>query len=124
MTVTARVTHTERHEWTVPTPSYVGELNKALAAASEGFRTTHGRKATWDDDIRITSDETSLTVWFEVRKGHPAPVEDHDVESWQCPSRGPRIGSEGKPWCGLERGHDGPHQPDPDAGFGSIQWHN
>lgn len=39
-----------------------------------------------------------------------------------CWSRGPRIGSEGVPVCKQEFGHDGPHKPDPEDGWGPITW--
>lgn len=40
-----------------------------------------------------------------------------------CWSRGPRIGSEGKPLCKLPDGHEGPHRPAPDDGWGAqMQW--
>lgn len=39
-----------------------------------------------------------------------------------CWSRGPRIGSEGTAYCKLEPGHDGPHKPAKEDGWGLIEW--
>lgn len=43
-----------------------------------------------------------------------------------CGSRGPRIGNEGVPFCKMLPGHaserDWYHRPDPDDGWGPIQW--
>jgi hypothetical protein len=46
----------------------------------------------------------------------PAPVPQ------ECGSRGPRIGSEGKPICRLPLGHAGSHAPSADDGWGDMSW--
>lgn len=43
-------------------------------------------------------------------------------ENRLCFSKGPRIGSEGKPICKLPVGHDGAHRPAEDDGWGLIEW--
>lgn len=40
----------------------------------------------------------------------------------ECGSRGPRIGSEGAPLCRKAPGHEPPHAPGLDDGWGAIQW--
>jgi hypothetical protein len=44
------------------------------------------------------------------------------MEYGLCLSRGPRIGPDGVPCCKLPEGHDGPHKPDPEDGWGNVQW--
>lgn len=40
-----------------------------------------------------------------------------------CGSRGPRIGDEGTPFCKRLPRHNGNyHYPDPEDGWGPIQW--
>lgn len=78
-----------------------------------------GRHWTWDDTAEPARDhyramaDAALAV---IR----TPVE---VPTKPCESRGPRIGSEGKPICRLPAGHDGAHRPDPEDGWGSsMNW--
>jgi len=51
-----------------------------------------------------------------------AELEDAKKEDEICWSMGPRIGSEGVPYCKMERGHLGKHRPPPEDGWGNIEW--
>lgn len=48
-----------------------------------------------------------------------------DTATKTCTSRGPRIGGEGVPLCGLHQGHYGDHQPHPADGWdNTVRWTN
>jgi hypothetical protein len=50
------------------------------------------------------------------------PIEPKVYDDGICWSLGPRIGSEGAPFCKLGRYHLGPHRGSEEDGWQGVQW--
>jgi hypothetical protein len=59
-----KVTHV-RHEYILPSPVAMGEMSKAVAAASADYAAVKGAPPASDDALHIESDDESLTIYFD-----------------------------------------------------------
>lgn len=57
---------TTRVGYRVAAPVNLAELNKVVAQVSNSFRARKGRPVEFDDDLNITGDGETITVYFEV----------------------------------------------------------